>query len=177
MRGRSGRGGANGDRAGVLYTDGPPGLMVERTLFQYRVPPAGKACSSLFDEEVSMDQAISDAQQIEAKINGYIKGCETGEEAHLKASFHPDARMFGAVGADRYDVPVMGGMSTAVAAQPVGPYDARILSIDVEGDAAAVKLAESGFWGHDFIDFFLLARIEGEWQIVAKSFTVTGNTT
>ena len=121
-----------------------------------------------------MSQAISDAQQIEAKINGYIKGCETGEEAHLKASFHPDARMFGAVGADRYDVPVMGGMSSAVAAQPVGPYDARILSIDVEGDAAAVKLAESGFWGHDFIDYFLLARIEGEWQIVAKSFTVTG---
>lgn len=124
-----------------------------------------------------MNQTINDVHQIEAKINGYIKGCETGDESALKGSFHPDARMFGAVGADRYDVPVMGGMSNAVAAQPVGPYEARIMSVDVEGDAAAVKLVESGFWGHDFVDFFLLSRIDGEWQIVAKSFTVTGTTT
>jgi hypothetical protein len=124
-----------------------------------------------------MNQIISDVRQIEAKIKGYVKGCETGDEAPLKSSFHPDARMFGAVGPDRYDVPVMGGMSNAVAAQPVGPYEASIVSIDIEGDAAAVKLMESGFWGHDFVDFFLLSRIDGEWQIVGKSFTVTGSTT
>jgi len=121
-----------------------------------------------------MSATITDADQIATKIDGYIKGCRTGEATYLKEAFHPDARMFGAVGTDRYDVPIFGGMDEAVAHQPTVDHDAKILSIDVEGDTACVKLAESRFWGMDFIDFFLLSRIDGEWQIVAKSFAVTG---
>jgi hypothetical protein len=124
-----------------------------------------------------MNQTISDAEQIAGRIDSYVRGCQTGDEAHLKSSFHPDARMFGAVGPDRYDVAIFGGMSSAVAQQPTVDHDAKILSIDVEGDAACVKLAESRFWGQDFIDFFLLSRIDGEWQIVAKAFTKTGPST
>ena len=123
-----------------------------------------------------MNATLTDAEQIAAKIDGYVKGCETGDDVHLKGAFHPDAWMFGHVGPDRYDESIIGGMSKAVADNPVGKYDARILSIDVSGDAAAVKLAESRFWGQDFIDFFLLSRIDGEWQIVAKSFDHIGPT-
>jgi hypothetical protein len=124
-----------------------------------------------------MNQTISDAEQIAGKIDSYVRGCQTGDEAHLKNSFHPDARMFGAVGPDRYDVAIFGGMSSAVAQQPTVDHDAKILAIDVEGDAASVKLAESRFWGQDFVDFFLLSRIDGEWQIVAKAFTNAGPST
>ena len=123
-----------------------------------------------------MNTTISDADQIAEKINGYIEGCKTGDGTHLKGAFHPDARMFGAVGPDRYDLPILGGMDAAVADQPVGEYDAKVLSVDITGDAACVKLAESGFWGQDFIDYFLLSRIDGEWHIVAKSFAHTGAT-
>jgi hypothetical protein len=123
-----------------------------------------------------MNATLSDAEQIAAKIGGYIKGCQTGDGLHLKEAFHPDARMFGHIGPDRYDVPIFGGMDAAVANQPVGEYDTRILSIDISGDAAAVKLAESRFWDQDFIDYFLLSRIEGEWQVVAKSFDHIGPT-
>ncbi len=123
-----------------------------------------------------MSTTTSDEDQIAEKINGYINGCKTGEGTHLKAAFHPDARMFGAVGEDRYDLPIFGGMDAAVAEQPVGEYEAKVLSIEVTGDAACVKLAESGFWGQDFIDYFLLSRIDGAWQIVAKSFAHTGAT-
>jgi hypothetical protein len=121
-----------------------------------------------------MNATIKDAEQIAQKIDGYVRGCQTGDETHFKAAFHPDSRMFGAVGTDRYDVPIFGGMTAAVADNPTGKYDAKILSIDVEGDAACVKLAESGFWGEDFIDYFLLSRIDGEWQLVAKSFHCVG---
>ena len=117
-------------------------------------------------------QDITDAEQIAAKIDGYIRGCTTGEGTHLKEAFHPDARMYGALGSDRFDIPILGGMDTAVAENPVGEYSHKVLSIDVTGDAACVKLAESGFWGHDFIDYFLLSRLDGEWQIVSKAFTV-----
>ena len=121
-----------------------------------------------------MSKTITDTEQIAAKIDGYVRGCKTGDEVHFKGAFHPDSRMFGAVGADRYDEAIFGGMTGAVAQNPVGEYSAKILSIDVEGDAACVKLAESGFWGLDFTDYFLLSRIDGEWQIVAKAFDNSG---
>ena len=121
-----------------------------------------------------MSQTISDVEAITAKIDGYVRGCQTGDGTHLKEAFHPDARMFGHVGPDRYDVPIFGGMDAAVAHQPTVDHDAKILSIDVSGDAACVKLAEARFWGQDFIDYFLLSRIDGEWQIVAKSFDHSG---
>ena len=123
-----------------------------------------------------MSATITDADQITAKIDGYTQGCKTGDATHLKGAFHPDARMFGAVGPDRYDIPIFGGMDEAVAHQPTVDHDSRILSIDIDGDAACVKLAESRFWGQDFIDYFLLSRIDGEWQIVAKSFDNSGQT-
>ena len=118
-----------------------------------------------------------DTEQITAKIDDYVRGCQTGDGTYLKAAFHPDARMFGHVGDDRYDVPIFGGMDAAVAHQPTGDHDAKILNIDVSGDAACVKLAESRFWGLDFTDYFLLSRIDGEWQIVAKSFDNSGPST
>ena len=121
-----------------------------------------------------MNTTMADAEQIMVKIDGYVRGCQTGDETHLKAAFHPEARMFGAVGPDRYDVPIFGGMSAAVADKPTVDHETKVLSIDVEGDAASVKVAESRFWGQDFIDYFLLARIDGDWQIVAKSFTHVG---
>ena len=121
-----------------------------------------------------MSATITDAEQIAQKIDGYVRGCQTGDGTLLKGAFHPDARMFGKVGAERYDIPIFGGMDAAVANQPTVDHEARVLSIDVEGDAACVKLAEARFWGQDFIDYFLLSRIDGEWQIVAKSFDHSG---
>ena len=125
-------------------------------------------------EGTRMSATITDAEQIATKIDGYTRGCQTGDGTFLKEAFHPDARMFGHVGPDRYDIPIFGGMDAAVAEHPTGNHTSKILSIDVAGDAACVKLAESGFWGQDFIDFFLLSRIDGEWQIVSKSFDNSG---
>jgi hypothetical protein len=53
--------------------------------------------------------------------------------------------MFGGTGADRYDLPIFGGLDRVVFGQPAEGLDAEILSIDVEGDVASVKLAESDF--------------------------------
>jgi hypothetical protein len=42
-------------------------------------------------------------------------------------------------------------------------------------DAASVVLVEEGFWGSvSFVDYFDLARIDGTWKIVNKTFAHTG---
>jgi len=41
-----------------------------------------------------------------------------------------------------FDIPIFGGMDAAVADQPAPDLEFQILSIDIEGDAASVKVAE-----------------------------------
>jgi hypothetical protein len=121
-----------------------------------------------------LSTTASDTEQVTRAIDDYVRGCQTGEASYLQSAFHADARMFGAVGSDRYDIPIFGGMDAAVAENPTHDHDAEIVSIDIEGDAACVKVSESRFWGQDFIDYFLLTRIDGEWKIVGKAFAHMG---
>ena len=77
---------------------------------------------------------------------------------------------------ERYDVPIAELFALAES-EPAdtGNYRSRILSVQQTGDAAVGVVAEEGYWGSvSFIDYFLLARIEGAWKIVCKLFAHTG---
>ena len=107
----------------------------------------------------------------------YIDGVGAGDAAKLEQAFHPDARMYGAVDGQRYDVPIS-EMITMIAAQPAdtdGSFGASVVDVAEEGDAAVVTIEEHGFWGVlSFVDYFSLARIDGSWKIVNKTFAQTG---
>jgi len=112
-----------------------------------------------------------------AAIQLYIDGVASGDAAALEAAFHPDARMFGALGGQRVDIPIaeMIGMVSAQPADVGGTFKATVRSIDEHGDVASAIVEEENFWGSvAFTDLFSLARIEGHWQIVGKVFTHTG---
>jgi len=106
----------------------------------------------------------------------YIDGVATGDAAKLEQAFHADARMYGAVDGQRYDIPIT-EMIQMIAAQPAdtGSFGASVRSVDEEGDAAVISIEEHGFWGVlSFVDYFSLARIDGAWKIVNKTFVQTG---
>jgi hypothetical protein len=107
----------------------------------------------------------------------YIDGVATGDAAKLEQAFHPDARMFGAVDGQRYDVPIS-EMIKMIEAQPAdtdGSFGAAVTEVAEEGDAAVVTIEEHGFWGAlSFVDYFSLARLDGSWKIVNKTFAQTG---
>ena len=69
-------------------------------------------------------------------------------------------------------------MIEMTASQPLdsdGSYSARITSIEQVGDAATARVEEDGCWGGlSFVDFFTLAKIDGTWKIVNKTFAHTG---
>jgi len=115
----------------------------------------------------------------EAALQLYIDGVAGGDAAALESAFHSDARMFGALGGQRVDVPIS-EMIAMVAAQPAdvgGSFKATVRSVEVHGDVAAATVDEENFWGTvSFTDLFSLARIDGSWQIVSKAFTHTGGT-
>jgi hypothetical protein len=120
---------------------------------------------------------IDDLEAIAAVVGLYIDGCAQSDAAKLAEAFHPDAQMYGAIGDQRFDVP-MTEFFEIVAATPAsagGRLRAQISSIAQVGDAANAVVIEEGFWGTlSFVDFFSLSRSDGRWRIVNKTFAHTG---
>src|SRR5215204_2407601 len=104
------------------------------------------------------------------------EGEAKGDVAKLQEAFHEDARMFGSLAGTRYDVPIAELFALAESAlADTGNYRSRVLSVQQTGEAAVGVVAEEGYWGTvSFVDYFLLARIDGAWKIVCKLFAHTG---
>jgi len=122
-----------------------------------------------------MSHASSPAEAVQL----YIDGVRKGDASALEAAFHSDARMFGALGGQRVDVPIA-DLIGMVAAQPAdvdGTFEADVRSLEEHGDIAVATVDEKNFWGSvHFTDVLSLARFEEGWKIVNKAFTHTGGT-
>ena len=119
---------------------------------------------------------VSDYDAIHRVLELCTEGEAQGDVTKLREAFHPEARMFGTLAGERYDVPIEELFELAQSAPAdTGSYRSRVLSVQQRGDAAVGVVAEEGYWGTvSFIDYFLLARIEGDWKIVSKLFAHTG---
>jgi hypothetical protein len=122
-------------------------------------------------------EQIDDYDAIVKVLRLYMDGSARGEADKLKEAFHPDSRMFGSLGGKRVDVPIQAlfEMTAEGPADIDGAYRGRVVSVTQVGDAATAMVAEDGFWGSvSFVDFFSLAKIDGRWWIVNKTFAHTG---
>jgi Putative lumazine-binding len=118
---------------------------------------------------------VDDYDAICRVLNLCTEGEAKGDVAKLREAFHAEARMFGSLAGERFDVPIEELFSLAEGSPAdTGNYRSRVLSVQQTGDAAVGVVAEEGYWGTvSFIDYFLLARIGGEWKIVSKLFAHT----
>ena len=124
-----------------------------------------------------MAATAQDTEQITHAVDLYVQGCREGNADKLREAFHPSARMWGSLMGQRYDVPIseMIAMFDGKSADVDGSYKAEVTAVDQTEDIASATLVEEGFWGTvSFVDFFALARIDGEWKIVNKTFVHTG---
>jgi hypothetical protein len=124
-----------------------------------------------------MATTAQETDQITRAVNLYIEGVGDGDAAKLRMAFHPDARMWGSMAGQRYDEPIS-ELIALVAEKPAnvdGSFQARVTSLEQTDDAASATVAEERFWGTvSFVSFFSLARIDGTWKIVNKTFVHTG---
>ncbi len=118
---------------------------------------------------------LKDLDDVRALIQLYIDG-SNGDGDKMRQAFHPNAWMFGHIGAmDTYE-PIT-EFTAMVEAQPgfAGPnYKATVRTIDVVGDAGVAVLVETDYLGCDFVDYFTVARINGRWWITNKTYAHTG---
>jgi len=122
-----------------------------------------------------MSDYMKDLDDIRAVVQLYIDGAN-GDVAKLRQAFHENAQMMGHIGPMDTYIPI-GDFFKMVEAQPglAGPnYKATVRSIDVAGDAGVAVLVEQDYFGCDFVDYFSVARIGGEWKITNKTYAHTG---
>jgi hypothetical protein len=126
--------------------------------------------------KTSAAEVVSDYDAICRVVQLCTDGEAKGDVAKLREAFHADARMFGSLAGTRYDGPIAELFALAESAPAdTGSYRSRVLSVQQTGDAAVAVVAEEGYWGTvSFIDYLLLARIDGVWKIVSKLVAHTG---
>ena len=125
---------------------------------------------------IGVANVVDDYDAISRVLQLCTEGEAKGDVSKLREAFHADARMFGSLAGTRYDVPIEELFKLAESAPAdTGSYRSRVLSVQQTGDAAVAVVAEEGYWGTvSFIDYLLLARIDGVWKIVCKLFAHTG---
>src|SRR5215217_8961858 len=99
---------------------------------------------------------VSDYDAICRVLQLCTEGEAKGDVAKLQEAFHADARMFGSLAGERFDVPIA-ELFALVDSDPAntGNYRSRILSVQQTGGAAVGVVAEEGYWGSvSFIDYF-----------------------
>jgi hypothetical protein len=132
--------------------------------------------AQLAKTESGVESVVADYDEICRVVQLCLDGEATGNAEKLEEAFHEDARMFGSLAGERYDVPISELFALAASSPAdTGNYHARILAVHQTGDAALATVAEEAYWGTvSFIDYLSLAKIGGTWKIVNKLFAHTG---
>ena len=113
-------------------------------------------------------------QQILQLLESYLDALYDGDVASLRATFHPDARLFAEVRGEivqkSLDVYLQGVAGRESPASRNDPYGMSILLVDVLGKIGSAKVRVK-VGGNNYYSFLSLLSVGGDWQIVNKLYT------
>lgn len=109
---------------------------------------------------------------IEAVVVDYLEGMIYGQTERLERAMHPRCMQAGHFNG-QYEFfdrdTFIKSLEHEEMLAPGSPYHAEIISIEITGDVAVVKVEDDCF-GTSFTDYLTLIKHENRWQIVMKAF-------
>lgn len=117
--------------------------------------------------------APSEEAAVRAALQHYLLGHATGDGAHHAMVFHPVSNLFWIRG-DTLNTRTSADYIAGASGSPAEDEDQRrreITMVDVTGDAAVAKIVLD-YPDALLTDYMSLLKIDGEWKIVNKIFTV-----
>ncbi|MEW9919512.1 nuclear transport factor 2 family protein [Marimonas sp. MJW-29] len=114
----------------------------------------------------------SEQEAIKAVVVEYLEGMIYGQRDRLERAMHPQCMQAGHFGGsyEFFDRDTFICSLEGEAALPPGtPYRWELLSIEMTGDVAVVKVEDDCF-GTTFTDYLTLIKHDNQWQIVMKAF-------
>ena len=113
----------------------------------------------------------AEARAAAVPVEHYLQGHATGDGAHMRAAFAPEAMLFFIRG-DTLASRTSEAYITGLSGEPA-PDEAQrkrwIESIDVAGNAGVAKVVLD-YPATRFVDYLSLLKINGEWKIINKIF-------
>jgi hypothetical protein len=121
-----------------------------------------------------MSTSIAEFEAVRKTVNKYGEGITNGDIALLRSAFHPKAMMYGC-SSDSVMMVEIEGLFSYVAAQEAPAttgeqHRCTITKIDITGQAASVEVVQENCYGVDYVNYFQLLKIEGQWLIVSKAY-------
>ncbi|MBW1710798.1 MAG: nuclear transport factor 2 family protein [Deltaproteobacteria bacterium] len=120
-----------------------------------------------------MSKNASDLELITKTIQLYFDGMYHSDVEKLRKAFHPNANLYGYLEGELALIPLDNWLAH-VRGVPAPfengeEYDMRIVSTDVTGAVATVKVADL-YIGRRFTDYLSMVKIDDGWVIVNKTF-------
>jgi len=113
----------------------------------------------------------SDISQVRETLNKYLNGTANGDPDLLREAFHPDFNLY-TVNPDgslwiRSGEKYISAFKKGVKSSRTG----KIVNIDIENTVATARI-DLTMNGKAYVDYFLLAKYEGKWRIIQKSYAI-----
>lgn len=109
---------------------------------------------------------------IEAVVVDYLEGMIYGQPERLEKAMHPQCMQAGHFNGQYEFFDRDTFIKSVLEEQTLSPgsrYNANIISVDITGDVAVVKVEDDCF-GTSFTDYLTLIKHGTGWQIVMKAF-------
>ncbi len=103
----------------------------------------------------------------------YLEAGRTGDIELMKKVFHDDATIFGIFEGDMLGGPISLLYEWMESFGAANEIDGVILSVDVEGTIASVKVQADNWCGYNFTDFLNLLKTDKGWVVINKMFNHT----
>lgn len=120
-----------------------------------------------------MDKAYQDMELIVSTVNDYFLGMYDGDTDRLRGAFADEAQVIGYFQGAKSFLTVNQFIKFAegspVPKETGEGYDMKIVSIDMTGNIAVVKV-EDLYQGLQFTDYLSLMKIDDNWLIVNKTY-------
>ena len=129
---------------------------------------AGPAAAQSTADKASHSE---EAKAARVPLEHYLQGHATGDGAHFRAAFHPEAKLFfirdGKVTTRTSEEYIAGARGTPPADE--AQRKRWIESVDIAGNAGVAKIILD-YPTTRFVDYMSLLKVDGEWKIVNKTF-------
>ena len=120
-----------------------------------------------------MNQEKSDLDLIKKTMQYYFDGVYHGDMESLEKVFHPEAHQYGFFFGDFMHLPAKDWFELLKKRPPPikegEEYDKKILSTDVTGPIASVKV-EQLLFSLRYTEYLTLSKVDGNWLIVSSTF-------
>lgn len=127
--------------------------------------------SLLLFSNTQAQQAANELPLITTTLMDYIDGTANGDPEQVRRAFHPDFNLYTVNDGDSLWIRSGAKYIDGIKPGEKNNRQGRIISIDVEGNAAMAKAEIAVPGWRIFTDYFLLLKYEGAWRIVQKSYT------